>query len=51
MYWTRRINFSTGFRAVSSKADKMDLRESRGWLNHDHESTAIGGASGGGITA
>ncbi|EEV4517994.1 complement resistance protein TraT [Escherichia coli] len=33
------------------KADKMDLRESQGWLSRGYEGAAVGAALGGGITA
>ncbi|ELA6385318.1 complement resistance protein TraT [Escherichia coli] len=33
------------------KADKMDLRESQGWLSRGYEGAAVGVALGGGITA
>ncbi|EPW0710058.1 complement resistance protein TraT, partial [Escherichia coli] len=33
------------------KADKMDLRESQGWLSRGYEDAAVGAALGGGITA
>ena len=32
------------------KADKMDLRESQGWLNRGYEGAAVGAALGAGIT-
>ncbi|HDQ6651666.1 TPA: complement resistance protein TraT [Escherichia coli O121:H19] len=33
------------------KADKMDMRESQGWLSRGYEGAAVGAALGGGITA
>ncbi|EDY0584561.1 complement resistance protein TraT, partial [Salmonella enterica subsp. enterica] len=33
------------------KADKMDLRESQGWLSRGYEGAAVGAALGSGITA
>ncbi|EIF8269435.1 complement resistance protein TraT [Escherichia coli] len=33
------------------KADKMDLRESQGWLSRGYEGAAVGAALGGGIAA
>ncbi|EEY9256482.1 complement resistance protein TraT [Escherichia coli] len=33
------------------KTDKMDLRESQGWLSRGYEGAAVGAALGGGITA
>lgn len=33
------------------KADKMDLRESQGWLNRGYEGALSGAALGAGITA
>ncbi|WP_281437092.1 complement resistance protein TraT, partial [Escherichia coli] len=33
------------------KSDKMDLRESQGWLSRGYEGAAVGAALGGGITA
>ncbi|ENK1871588.1 complement resistance protein TraT [Escherichia coli] len=33
------------------KADKMDLRESQGWMSRGYEGAAVGAALGGGITA
>ncbi|ELS1026739.1 complement resistance protein TraT [Escherichia coli] len=33
------------------KADKMNLRESQGWLSRGYEGAAVGAALGGGITA
>ncbi|CAH1460232.1 conjugal transfer surface exclusion protein TraT (plasmid) [Klebsiella quasipneumoniae] len=45
------IRRATGSSANVLKADKMDLRESQGWLSRGYEGAVTGAALGAGITA